>query len=431
MRTMGALGSVVLIGLVVGLVTQAGMFGNVAAQPASAPTQQVTAADAPRVSADPQVVATTVPVATAQMVAAQAEPAVALEPQAVTAGTDDPAAVADVVQPATDVAAEPAPAASGARHVILIVMENKEHEEISSSVHAPYFNALAAQYAQADEYHAIRAPSLPNYLALMSGHTFGVSTDCTDCFQDAPSLPDQLETAGKTWGGYFEDMPSPCFLEASSGGYAMKHNPFAYFLAIRNDPQRCARIMPLTQLSTDLAANTLPDFSLIVPNLCHSGHDCDTKTGDEWLASVVPTILAAPAWKDGGTLAITWDEGYSGHTCCGGTAWGGRVALLVASPTGPSGYHSSTPYSHYSLLRSIEDVWSLPHLGHADEAVTLPLTDLLPPPPGAATYCGPGQRPELLFGFGLLKGYLGDRMGTPVECEHAEGGSGDTVQLTT
>jgi phospholipase C len=159
----------------------------------------------------------------------------------------------------------------------------------------------------------------------------------------------------------------------------MKHDPFVYFHAIRDDPTRCSHVVPLAQLGSDLAANTVPDFAMVVPNLCHSTHDCSIKTGDDWLASVVPTIMASPAWKDGGVLIVTYDEGEGKAGCCGNAA-GGTVASVLASPSGPFGYASDVPYSHYSLLRSIEDNWALPHLGYAGDAKTLPMTDLFPPP---------------------------------------------------
>ena len=159
----------------------------------------------------------------------------------------------------------------------------------------------------------------------------------------------------------------------------LKHNPSLYFQSIRTNPQRCANAVPLSQLSADLAANTVPDFAWIGPNLCHSTHGCPLEEADRWLASVVSSILASPAWKDGGVLIITWDEGNTDAGCCA-IAEGGRIPLVVVSSRGPFNYRSSTPYSHYSLLRSLEDNWGLRHLGHAADAGTRAMDDLLPPP---------------------------------------------------
>jgi len=254
-----------------------------------------------------------------------------------------------------------APGTNPVQHVFLIVMENHEYGQIIGNADAPYINQLASQYAVADDYYAATHPSLPNYLSLFGGSTFGISTDCTDCFVDQPNLADSLDAAGKTWKSYQEDLPSPCFLGAQSGEYALRHDPFLYFHDIRDNTARCQQVVPLTQLTADIAANQVPNFAWITPNLIHDMHDGTVAQGDAWLASFVPTILASSAWKDGGLLVIVWDEGTTNAGCCGVS--GGRVPLLVISPHGPLGYHSTVPATHYSLLRSIEDLWGLQQVG--------------------------------------------------------------------
>jgi acid phosphatase len=249
-------------------------------------------------------------------------------------------------------------------HVFVIVMENREYGTIIGNPAAPYTNSLARSYALATNYFAVSHPSLPNYLALAAGDTFGITSDCTACFVNAPNIADQVEASGRSWRAYMEGMPSACFLGASGGGYAQKHNPFVYFTNIRNDPARCAaHVVPFTAFSTDLAGGSVPNYVWITPNMCNDMHDCATSVGDSWLANIVPQILASAAWRDGGVLFITWDEGSSSAGWM--DSWGGRVATLVISPYGRNGYQSSVLESHDNLLRTIEDAWHLGALGHA------------------------------------------------------------------
>jgi hypothetical protein len=268
----------------------------------------------------------------------------------------------------------PAPAAAPFSHIFLIVFENKDFGDIIGSAQAPYLNSLAARYGLATNYFAVAHPSLPNYLALVGGSTFGVESDCTSCFQTAPNLADQFDRQGRSWKAYIEDLPQPCFLGSSSGDYALKHNPWLYFNDIRNTPQRCHQVVPLTQLRADLTAGALPDFAWITPSLCHDMHDCSVKSGDSWLASFLPPLLAAPAWQQGGLILILWDEGNSDAGCCG-NASGGRVPLLVIAPNTPPGYRSSTPLDHYSVLQTIEDAWALGRLGGAASPKTASLRE--------------------------------------------------------
>jgi hypothetical protein len=281
------------------------------------------------------------------------------------------AALADT--PASPGAAIPM---QGPSHVFVIVMENKEDTDVLGNEDAPYLNQLVGQAAVADQYYAIRHPSLPNYLAMVSGHTFGIDSDCTDCMQDAPNLADAIEAKGLTWKSYQEDMPQPCYLGAQADGlYALKHDPFLYFNDIRNDPARCNRNVPLARFEDDIEAGAVPNFSFITPNLFNDSHDGSIADGDHWLASFVPQILASDAWKQNGALVITWDEGATDRGCCD-VASGGQVPLLVLTPNGPAGYHATTPATHYSLLRTVEDLWGLDYLGHSGDEDVTSLDDL-------------------------------------------------------
>lgn len=295
--------------------------------------------------------------------------------------TDSPQAQTEVsprasVPTSTQTGGAPTPLPASPGHVFVILMENRDETSVLGKPDAPYINQLAAQYATADHYYAIRHPSLPNYLALIGGDTFGVDSDCTDCFQSAPNLIDALEAKGKTWKSYQEDMPKPCFLGEGTANYALKHDPFLYFTDIRTNPARCNRVVPLTQFDTDLASGNAPDFTWITPNLIHDMHDGSVADGDTWLATFVPKILQSAAWKEQGELIIVWDEGEGNAGCCG-VATGGRVPMLVITPNGPKGYHITPPLTHYSLLRTIEDQWGLMRIGHSGDADIQPLPHLM------------------------------------------------------
>ncbi len=257
-------------------------------------------------------------------------------------------------------------------HIFIIVMENKESERVIGNSDAPYINSLVRQYSMAANYFGMTHPSLPNYLELLGGSTFGIDSDCTDCFVNAPNLVDQLETAHKSWKAYMEDMPSPCYI-GDAGDYAQKHNPFIYFDNIRNNPARCANIVPLSGFGGDLAANRLPDFVWITPNLCHDMHDCSVGTGDAWLKGFVPQILQSPGWASS-ALFLLWDEGDSEAGCCM-LAQGGHIPMLVVSPLSKPGFISSVDYNHASMLLTIEEAWGLGKLGDAACPCTNSLID--------------------------------------------------------
>ena len=165
------------------------------------------------------------------------------------------------------------PALPSFSHIFVIVLENHEYGDVIGNPTLPYLNDLAQRYGLATASYGVTHPSLPNYLALTGGDTFGVTSDCTDCFVKAPNLVDQLESAGKSWKAYMDGMPTPCFL-GNKGQYAQKHNPFIYYDDVRTDAARCAKIVPFTNFADDLAAQTMPNFVWITPDQCHDLHSC-------------------------------------------------------------------------------------------------------------------------------------------------------------
>lgn len=288
-------------------------------------------------------------------------------------------------RPGRALAAGPADALSPSRasHVVVIVMENEESGDVIGSKSAPYANSLARRYGLATRSFAVAHPSLPNYLALTSGATDGIRSDCTSCHVGARNIVDQLEAAHLSWRAYLEDQPHPCFTGASSAGYAKKHNPFIYYDDVARDPSRCRRLVGFGELSADLRADRLPTFVWITPNLCDDGHDCGVATADRFLARTVPLLLRELGPH--GFLALTWDEGTTDDGCCGGAAAGGHIATIVAGPDVRRHAVDGQAVDHYGVLATIEQALGLPPLGLAANAASGSLAPLFQRPPRALT----------------------------------------------
>jgi hypothetical protein len=291
---------------------------------------------------------------------------------------------------------------------------------------------LTAQGELLTNYYGIGHNSLDNYIALVSGQAPNVVTqgDC-QIYQDfipgsaiqvdvngqamgqgcvfpseVQNITDQLAARRFTWRGYMEDMPAPCTRPAlntpdqtqtakAGAQYAARHNPFVYFHSIIDTPACSVNDVPLTQLATDLKHEaTTPNYVFITPNLCHDGHDTPCVDGepgglvsaDSFLRQWVPQILNSPAYQRDGLLLILFDEAEFTSTnpdssaCCNelpgpnsplpgiGGPGGGLVGAVVLSKFARPGTVVTTPYNHYSILRTIEDLFGLPHLGFAAQS---------------------------------------------------------------
>ena len=329
------------------------------------------------------------------------------------------------------------------RHVWVIELENQGYAQSFGTPPAdPYLaQTLPRMGALLENYYAIGHSSAANYVAQISGQApdLGTQSDCPvwtpfpgaavagpyhqvlgeGCVYPAavPTLGNQLSAAGRSWAAYLQDMgndPARDRTVATARGpacghpatwavdhtqkaekgdqYAARHDGFTFFRSVTANQAFCAaHILSFRPLPGDLArAAATPAFSFIAPNLCNDGHDAACVTGapgglaqaDAFLSQWVPKIMAAPAYRDGGLIVITFDEGSDAAACCGETPGispshpdvplpgktgpgGGRIGAVLLSPLIRPGTVSTVAYNHYSLLRSIEDIFGLPHLGDA------------------------------------------------------------------
>src|SRR4051812_27836436 len=279
------------------------------------------------------------------------------------AAAGSPAASTAVTSPGGSVsAASPGPSID---HVVVVWLENEEATGITASS-MPYLYALSSTYGRADAYYAVSHPSLPNYLAFWSGSTQGVTDDATYNFT-GPSLSSQMAAAGRSWRTYAQDYPGTGCNTGSTytggidgpgvaGTYARKHVPAMSFTSVSGTSE-CANIQPLSHFDPSV------NVAFVVPNLCNDAHDCSLATADAFLAKFVPEVMSAPDWAHT-LLVVTFDEGSTT------TNGGGRVFFAAIRP-GLDGVVSTTTHTHYSLLRTIENLNGLGCLNAACSATTL------------------------------------------------------------
>lgn len=230
-------------------------------------------------------------------------------------------------------------------------MENEGLGSIIGSSSAPYINSLANAYGLATDYSAISHPSLPNYIALTSGSDQGITDDSDPSSHplSVPSIFSQLAAGASR--SLEQDMPSNCSM-GNAGEYAVRHNPETYYTNLGTD---CS--------SDDVPLGPVPDvsarFTFVTPNLINDMHDGTIADGDNFLAAFVPELLATPQYRTGSTaIFITWDEGSDSSN---------QVPCIVISPY-THGVKDATPYTHYSLLRTTEELLGLPLIGNAATA---------------------------------------------------------------
>lgn len=253
-------------------------------------------------------------------------------------GTAEPSAPAP---PVTFATVQPAKVTK----LLVFVVENHSLDQMREAM--PYTAALGKHYAVATRYQAVAHPSLPNYLAMTGGSTFGVTDDDPPSSHatNQPSVFGQALSLGKTAKLYAEGMPGNCATE-SSGQYAVKHNPWAYHLSERS---ACAQYdVPATELGKDVTYGRLPNAGMVIPDLCNDAHDCDLSVADQWLRTQIGTVMSGPDWRSGHLAVVVTADEDDDHQ-------DNLVLTAVAHPS-VHGAVVATPLTHYSLARLYSEV---------------------------------------------------------------------------
>lgn len=252
--------------------------------------------------------------------------------------------------PAAPPASSPvAPASvSGApfNHVVVVVEENEGHDAVIGNSMMPFLNSLATQYGLATEYYANTHPSIGNYFMLTVGNVV-TNDDGYSGIVNEDNIVRRLSAAGKTWKSYAEDLPSVGYTGGNAGLYARRHNVFALLGDVVNDAAQRRNLVPFSEFPSDLAANALPNYSFVVPNLCNDAHDCPLSSADAWLQANIGPLTNNGQFQRDGLLIITFDEAADSDSAHGG----GRVAWVAVSAKSKRAYRSTRMYQHESTLR--------------------------------------------------------------------------------
>jgi hypothetical protein len=265
------------------------------------------------------------------------------------------------------------PAAAAARSkavtkVLVFIVENHSLSQMKSGM--PYTFGLAQRFGYATQYTAIRHPSLPNYIAIAGGQTYGITND------DAPSANPvsgtsvfgQAVAAGATAAVYADGMPRNCATSDGGTDYAVKHNPWAYFINERGTCQKYD--VPVDKLGAAIGTGTLPNVGMVIPNLCHDAHNCSLGTADAWFRGWMTTVFRGPDWKSGHlAVVLTADED--------DRSAGNTVLTIVIHPS-QKAHVVTSPLTHYSLTRLYEEVAGTPYLFNAASAPSMAAAFALP-----------------------------------------------------
>ena len=249
--------------------------------------------------------------------------------------------------------------------VFIVVEENQSFSNVIGSGSMPYLNALADRYGLAVNYFANTQPSIGDYFWLTTGQNITNDSNFSGTVT-ADNIVRQLNAAGKTWKAYAQSLPSVGYTGGDQYPYVKRHNPFAYFSDVLENPSQANNIVPFTQFTSDLANNQLPHYSFIIPNQQNNAHDCPAAipnctnadklaAADTWLKTNIDPLIASAEFRQGGLLVITFDESVNADTQHGG----GHIATVVISSKTPQNFESNTLYQHQSTLRLMAEALGL------------------------------------------------------------------------
>jgi hypothetical protein len=254
-------------------------------------------------------------------------------------------------------------AASRAVTKVLVVIE-ENHSLDQMQVGMPYAHSLAQRFGYATNYHAVVHPSLPNYLAIVSGSTHGIRDDGTPSVHRVAgrTVFGQALAHGKQAAVYADGMRTACATRSTGAPpYAVGHNPWPYFVRERRTCR--AHDLPIGRLWSAIRAGRLPNAGLVVPNKCHDAHDCSLSTADAWFRHLTAKVFQGRDWRSGRLAVVLTADENDGSP-------GNRVLTVVMHPS--QNHHVVTaPLNHYSLTKLYAQVTHTAYLGHARSAPSL------------------------------------------------------------
>lgn len=240
------------------------------------------------------------------------------------------------------------------KKVIVIVFENENQDQVIKN---PYFKELASRGANLTNFSGEVHPSQGNYIALVAGDRYGVSSD-RNVDLNVPHIGDLLEAKQKSWHVYAEGFPGNCFSGASYGKYARKHNPFISFTNISKNPERCKSITDAKNFFVDWKSGNLPDFSLYIPDSDNDGHDTNINYSANWLKKTFESSFQDPALMKDTLVVLTYDED-SGSSQ-------NKIYTVLLGSTIAAGSTNSDSLNHYSILKLVEDTLQIGSLNRYD-----------------------------------------------------------------
>jgi len=270
-----------------------------------------------------------------------------------------PAASMGSGEPPNPAAAAPTPTQGipALQHVFVVVFENEAYDEIIGSKEMPYFNELARRYALATNFYANTHPSIGNYFMMTAGQVI-TRDDSYSLTVREDNVVRHLLADGKSWKSYAEDLPAVGYAGEDRRPYVRRHNPLAFYSDVLENPVQRRNLVPLSQLTRDLASDSLPDYGFLVPNNIHNLHSCPThgqscteeeqmRLADAWLRDSIGPLLENKRFQESGLLLILFDEAELHDRTHGG----GRIPVLLVGSKIKPGYRSQTFYQHQSALQ--------------------------------------------------------------------------------
>jgi hypothetical protein len=266
-------------------------------------------------------------------------------------------------------------AVPSSNHVYIVLEENHSYESVIGNPTMPYFNSLAQKYGLATQYYANSHYSIPNYMWLTAGD-YVTMNDNTKAMFNVDNIVPHLLSAGRTWKEYAESLPYAGYTGYNVGNYVKRHNPFPYFTNVANSSEK-NNIVPFTQLASDIANHTLPNYGFITPNLLDDAHNGTLAAADKWLQENIAPLINSSEFQSDGILIITWDESFDSD-CRPATSCpplpenkgGGRIATLVIGPDVKPGYRSTTFYQHPSALKTMAEALGITTFPGAAESAS-------------------------------------------------------------